>query len=222
MKELSEPIIDKLQNYFGIALRANCSTVKAMSDAILASFFHICSSKDRNYHVHCEKGPNSWCQYQKDISNGTNIHVDGPGLSTEVIKVVKPIYLDLVNPNELQKCLHGKTQNQNESYNGMIWSRAPKFRYCARDKLEFAVYESAANFNDGRQASLDILKELNIEPGYYTTAACINMNIKRKRSAVSHNSIKWKKARKIIRAEKKRKIDKTKKKEGNTYKAGGY
>ena len=82
-----------------------------MSDAILASFFHICSSKERSLHDRCEKGPNSWCQYQKDISNGTKLHVDGPGLSDDVIKVVKPIFEDLVNPKELAKCLHGKTQN---------------------------------------------------------------------------------------------------------------
>ena len=73
--ELSETI-DKLQNYFGIALRSNCTTVKAMSNAILASFFHICSSKERSLHDHCE-----W-----HISNGTKLHVDGPGLSDDVIK----------------------------------------------------------------------------------------------------------------------------------------
>ena len=48
------------------------------------------------------------------------------------------------------------------------------------------------------------------------------MNVKRKRSAVSHSSMKWKKARKIIRAEKRRKGDASKQKEGKTYKAGGF
>lgn len=79
-----------------------------------------------------------------------------------------------------------------------------------------------ANFNDGRQASLDIFKELNIVPGYFTTSACISMNIKRKRSAVHHSLATWKKARKVIRAEKKRKGDKNKSKEGKTYKTGGF
>ena len=26
----------------------------------------------------------------------------------------------------LQKCLHGKTQNHNESFNGMVWNGIPK------------------------------------------------------------------------------------------------
>ena len=52
--------IDKLQNYFGIPLRSNVTTVKAMTDAILASFFHIASSKENNVHTYCEKSSTSW------------------------------------------------------------------------------------------------------------------------------------------------------------------
>ena len=174
LKELNDSTIDKLQNYFGIALRENCTTVKKMSDAILVSFFHVASSEGRKFHSYYKKSSDSWCQYQKDVCNGTNLHVDGPGLSNKVIMHVKPIYQDLAKPQELRKCLHGKTQNQNESYNSMIWARAPKYRYCAFDKLEFAVYDSSANFNDGRQASLDILKEMNVIPGFYIFCLCYN------------------------------------------------
>ena len=67
-----------------------------------------------------------------------------------------------------------------------------------------------ANFNDGRQAPLDILEKVNVEPGYYTTAACINMNIKRRRSAMYHHSSTVKKARKIIRAQREKKLTRTK------------
>ena len=120
-----------------------------------------------------------------------------------MIRHVKTTYLDLIKPQELAKCLHGMTQNQNESFNSMIWERVPKFRYCSFNKLQFGVHDSVANFNDGRQASLDILKKVNVEPGYYTTAACINMNIKRRRSAMYHPTVK--KVRKIIRAQRKKK-----------------
>ena len=56
LKELTETMIDKLQNYFGIALRSNVITVEAMAGAILASLFHVASSSRRNLHSHCEKG----------------------------------------------------------------------------------------------------------------------------------------------------------------------
>ena len=44
----------------------------------------------------------------------------------------------------------------------MIWERAPKYRSCGFDKLEFAVYDAVANFNDGTQATLDIFKFLTL------------------------------------------------------------
>ena len=35
-----------------------------------------------------------------------------------------------IKPSEPKKCLHGKTQSQNESFNSTIWERAPKINYC--------------------------------------------------------------------------------------------
>lgn len=221
LKDLTEAVMDILQNYFGIALRSNVTTVEEMSEALLGSFFHVASGK-RNLHTYCQKGSTSWCQFQRDVANGTNLHKAGSGLNDNTISHVKPIYQSLIKPEELKKLLHGKTQNQNESFNAMIWERAPKYRYCAFDKLEFAVYDAVANFNIGRQASLDIFKMLNIDPGYYMLCACAAMNIKRRRSAMNHSTAEWRKRRKIIRAEKKRKTDKNKKKEGKTYKAGEF
>ena len=119
-----------------------------MSQGIMASLFHVCSSKERNLHDHCQKGLNSWCQYQRDVVDNTNLYHSGPGLSDEVIKHVKPIYLDLIKPQQLEKCLHGKIQNQNESFNTMLWERVPKYRYCGFKKLQFRVYDDVANFND--------------------------------------------------------------------------
>ena len=103
LKALNDGMIDRLQNYFGIALRANVTTVQAMSDAILASFFHVASSDGKNYHSYCEKSSTSWCQYQRDIVNGTNFYKPGPGLPNNVILHVKPIYQDLTKPEELNK-----------------------------------------------------------------------------------------------------------------------
>ena len=167
-----------------------------------------------------EKGAISWCQFQRDVANGTNMYRPGPGLSDNIIGHVKPIYQDLVKPEVLKKCLHGKKQNQNESFNSLIWEPAPKSRYCGLEKLEFAVYDAVANFNDGRQATLDIFKMLNVDSGHNTISACSSFNIKRRRSATLHPSAVWKKNRKIILAEKKRKTDNSKSKEGKVY--GGF
>ena len=39
-----------------------------------------------------------------------------------------------------------------------------------------AVYDAVENFNDGKQASIDILKDLNISPGYHTATMCFEIN----------------------------------------------
>ena len=41
----------------------------------------------------------------------------------DVRKAILPINMDLCKPEMLSKCLHGKTQNSNECFNGMIWNR---------------------------------------------------------------------------------------------------
>ena len=223
LKCLTDAVIDKLQNYFGMALRANTGgTAQKMADAIWASFLHVASNEQQHYHSLCEQSQTSWCQYQRDRFNKTNLFKHGVGLTKEVIALVKPIYKDLIKLEELEKCLHGMTQNQNESYNALIWERAPKSIYLSIDKMCFAVYDAVAVFNDGRQGSLKLLKNVGINPGYFTTELCSILNARRR----MRSSHKWqndtKKRRKILRSQKKKKSGATKQKEGKCYKAGGF
>jgi len=171
LKCLTDSIIDKLQNYFGIALRSNTGgTVKQMADAIWGSFLHVASNEQRILHDLCS---DTWCQYLCDIKNKTNLYKHGKGLPKEIIGLVKPIYNELTKAEKLEKCLHGLTQNQNESFNNLIWERAPKTRYIASDKLNFAVNDAICTFNNGRSGTLELWKGVGIEPGFYTTELCI-------------------------------------------------
>ena len=74
----------------------------------------------------------------------------------------------------------------------------------------------------GRQATVDILKNLNISAGYHTRTMCYELNKRRKYSAAYKLKESSKKARKMIRANKKKKVVKQKKTEGKVYKAGGF
>lgn len=94
---------------------------------------------------------------------------------------------------ELRKCLHGLTQNQNESFNNLIWMHAPKSNYCGLAKMEFAVYDALANFNG----------KMGITPDYLTTESCRTINLKRIKSSKSQTTQKWRKNCKIICAVKK-------------------
>ena len=220
LKALTDAVINKLQKYFGMALRANTGgTVQKMADAIWSSFLHVSSNEKHKYHSLCDK---TWCQYRRDEANNTNLFKHGPGLPNEVVALVKPIYKNLIKHEELSKCLHGKTYNQNESFNALIWERAPKNVYLSLEKLRFVVYDAVAVFSDGRQGSLNVLKAVGVQPGYYTTELCCMLNLKRKMRSSIRLSETTRIRRRVLRAQKKKKSTEKKRVEGKSYKTGGF
>ena len=77
---LTDSVIDTFQNYLGIALRSGHKSVDDLRHALLASFIHVVSSKERNFRsAYCPKSSDSWCQYQRDVCNKSNLHKHGPG-----------------------------------------------------------------------------------------------------------------------------------------------
>ena len=102
----------------------------------------------------------------------------------------------------LRKCLHGKTQNQNESFNGLIWRRTPKDRFVQMTTFELAVYDAVAHFNIGNLATLLIFDKINIERGYYTTLGCITENNCRIQNAKRQSSDSAKTRRRYLRGQK--------------------
>ena len=72
-----------------------------------------------------------------------------PGLPSVIRDKIRPIFLDLSDENHLSKCLHGKTQNNNESINNVIWKRCLKDINVGFKTLEFGVAPAVVCFNDG-------------------------------------------------------------------------
>ena len=142
---LTDSIIDKLQNHFGIDLSSKVSNVKEMKNAILARMFHVASSADCNYHTYCPNSNDLWCQYNRDVINGTKLYRAGQGSSVDVIAAIKPIYTNLSDESVLERCMHGLTQNADESFNSTIWERCFKLIYCGLDGIELAVYNAVGN-----------------------------------------------------------------------------
>ena len=114
----------------------------------------------------------------------------------------------------LNKCLHGKTQNQNESLNGMVCQRVPKEVYVGRYILEFGLYDAVAHFNIGSNTVMKLMDALEIPPGKYTQVGCQKQDHHRVRLAQYKRQEDTKKRRTILRGNKKRKEDKKKQAEG--------
>ena len=78
-----------------------------------------------------------------------------------------------------QSVCMANTQNQNESFNAMIWERIPKSTFISLKQLKFGVYDAVSNFNMGRKASILLFEKLNMIPGVYTIEGCAMLNAKR-------------------------------------------
>ena len=221
--KLTNSIIDRLQNYYGIAIRSNKNNLEGMQAATRAALFHVASSKDHNYHYpHCPTGPNSWCRYNRDQANGTSTYRAGAGLPLMIILKLKPIFHELGSEKLLKKCLHGLTQNQNESFNSMIWDRLLKTKYASMVTLTLCAYDAVANFNIGKKASILVYEKLHMVPGKYTLNGCRKINRKRLFASSYANLDTTKKRRKIRRGKAKSKDDKNDQLCGKTYEAGAF
>ena len=193
-----------------------------MKKAIHASLFHCVSSERRDLHHHCPEGPNSWCRFNKDRANRTNLYKPGPGLPDHVIAEVKPVFSRLSEDSLLERCLDGKKQNQNESLNGMIWEHVPKDTFIGSEALQLGVYDAVAHFNSGNQAGLNILSQAGIEPGEFCVVAfrqAGNLTIHKANYKSAETN---KKRRKIRRARRKRKGDTAQKSGGVIYASGAF
>ena len=71
---LTQKSINRLQNYYGIAIRATCQiSVQGMRKAVGAVLFHCSESVDSaSKHQFCPRSSTSWCKYQVDQVKGTS------------------------------------------------------------------------------------------------------------------------------------------------------
>ncbi|GFU50740.1 uncharacterized protein TNCV_241261 [Trichonephila clavipes] len=168
---LTEAEIDRLQAYYGLAIRRNLSSVKDMQQAIWAIFLHKLSTDEKPQHGFCPSDSDTWCKFKKAELLGETYHHKN-SLPVDVVEAMRPVFRDLANPELLKKkCLHGGTQNPNESVNNVIWSRVPKKTFVQLEVLSLGTYDAVSSFNMGNVSKLEILRKMCIEPGDYTVQA---------------------------------------------------
>ena len=80
-------------------------------------------------------------------------------------ELIKPVFLNLSDDDLLKRCLHGKTQNNNESLNNMLWMKCPKAIFVGKDVLEMAACSAILAFNDGAKGILNVFAKLGLNPG---------------------------------------------------------
>ena len=208
--------IDTLQNFYGMAIRQNKGELVPMQRAVLASLYHVASTDSNPQHGMCPT--DSWCKFNNDPENYKHKH----GLAEAIVELLEPIYDELSDPSLLVKCLHGKTQNNNECLNKLIWDRCSKEVFVGNQTIEDAAYCAVAQFNDGNVSIMKHFEKLGITSGRFTSSGVAVANVKRIYWSDKKSSDGAKKRRKHLRSVKKGYQDKNEQKEGNVYESGAH
>lgn len=198
-----------MQNYYGLAIRSNVGNLYAMKKV----------SNTFSLYRFCPRGKNSWCKYWAlDIKDYKPKSV----IPVWIKNLILPIITDLQADELLSKCLHGSTQNPNESLNAIVWSRVPKRTFVGKQTLEMGTYSAVLSYNEGSKGILEVLKQFNLV-GFKTVTSAAAQDKNRSAQMKRKSSEQGKKQRKRLRTLKKGYGDEMKEKEQkDSYIPGGY
>jgi len=124
--------------------------------------WHCCiTDKGDDYrHRFCPPGETSWCKFKR--SNQAKCSINLPAW---IFPIFYPIFVDLSKDELLSKCMHGETQNANESFNGVIWTKCPKTVFVNKMTLEIGVYSAVLQFNLGSEGINSVLTHFGLDSG---------------------------------------------------------
>ena len=80
-------------------------------------------------------------------------------------ELVTKVYEELSSEDLLKRCLGGNTQNNNESFNSLVWNFAPKHHFTGKKVLEIATLTAACIFNEGFLPVLKIMETVGVTIG---------------------------------------------------------
>lgn len=211
----------ELSTYYELAVRRNRDSVEDMRKAIWATYYHKFSRDDSFQHSYCPEGADSWCTYQ--MAEAKNLLKDfkhPPALSEEIQPLLKSIYEDLTSDDLLERCLGANTQNNNESFNAIVWNFAPKSVFAGKQIVDIAVFCAACTFNEGFSPLLKIMEVMGVTIGTKAAEFTERQDRVRIETANRRSSEVSKERRTAIRNERLEEIGAYEESEGIMYGAG--
>ena len=212
----TDKTIDMLQIFYGGAIRNNTHNVDAMYKAIWAVFFQDSTTDEIHDHSYCPTGEDSWYKYSRAVAKNLPPPTHKPPrIPVDLSPYVKPVFEDLSKLQLLEKCIDGATQNQNESFNSIHWSRCPKTGFCSLVTI--------LTFNHGFVVLSPLLgKLLGTHPVAFTSKYLESQDSKRVVKAVLKAETTNKGRRQAVRLENRSLDEECIEDEGMTYQAGGF
>ena len=208
--KLTENVINSMQNYYGMAIRNNCSNLYAMKKAVGAILWHCTAfSVPDERHSMCPRDANTWCKWQLGKINGTSIYKDKISIPMAIHTIIKPIFNALSADDLLKKCMHGQTQNTNEAFNSIVSTRCPKNIFISRPTFEIGINSAVIHYNGGGNGIKSVFSHFGLS-GKVSYEKCANQDRKRVRRMMRKSSEIVKKQRKRLRTITKGYLDKEK------------
>ena len=222
--KLTQEKVNKIQNYYGRAIKDNVGDIPLLKKRIFAILLHLSSSDKNPKHVHCPPGETSWCFWQRAIakSETPGSHADHETLPSDVGRKLVPIFQRLSEENLLKRCACSATQNANESLHNLIWKQCPKTTFCGRKTVETAVALALCQFSMGATSQSVLCRVLGMTPGVYFERHSVRKDIKRLEKANIASQEGTKKRRKQLKFNKTIKDHQVKQNEGQTYEGGQF
>ncbi|GFY06476.1 uncharacterized protein TNCV_412261 [Trichonephila clavipes] len=169
-----KPCENCAKNYEGFSGRMECRGYKHIFQRSETSrmLYAVSCTEDNPQHALCPLGEDSWCGYNRSIVTG-EFYIHKHSLPESILLKVKKVFRDLTEKDLLKKCLHGRTQNPNESFNKCIWEQIPKTVFVGIETLKFGAMDAVICFNDGYVSRIKVFEALGIKPGYNTERALL-------------------------------------------------
>ena len=219
---LTDNLINSLQNYYGDAIRHNKGNLENMIKAVQATLLHCNSSDTTPRHHLCPEGKNSWCKWQVAKALGEPFQHQKPPIPEAIVQLLKPIYARLGSRVLLEKCMHGYTQNANESLHSTVWKFCPKELFLGKANIEIACALAVCNFNDGASSLIRVAERLELEPTPLCKDFLQAKDIKRIEKSKYKNSDRAKYLRRAARRKRKGFDDRHQQREGVMYSSGAF
>ncbi|GFY02785.1 uncharacterized protein TNCV_3506651 [Trichonephila clavipes] len=117
--------------------------------------------------------------------------------------------------------LYGKTQNENENFNGILWKFISKDIFVELQTMRLGAHMAVIQFNKGLRGMLDVLDHAQIQVSANTEKGSAQLDEERVSESKRHSLSEVKTSRKKNRPRKKRKLA-NEVQEGITYKSGEF
>ena len=188
-----------LQTYYTKAVRTYNKSPEEMRNGIMAGLLHSMSTNEEPHHENCPTGEHSWCFFQRAVARG-NTPPSHKGrcntfINQKVAAYITPIYDRLTKDDLMKKCMSGMTQNHNESFHSLLWSKCPKTVFHSRTRVEVATSLAVGEWNVGSLGTQLLMTNISLQVSPLTVASGQKRDLDRKKRSAAAVLEKAKKRR---------------------------